>query len=485
MMELKKVIYKVSLKMTIGSVNIRVNDISFDSREVKKNNIFVALKGSIDNGFKYIDKAILNGANSIICEEVPEVIDKKITYLIVQDSKRALAIISNNFYDNPSKKICLIGITGTNGKTTTVTLLYELLKSLGFKVGMISTISFKYNGIDENTLHTTPDSITLNQYLRRMVDHGIEYCFMEVSSHGIDQSRIFGLNFKGGVFLNISHDHLDYHKTFKDYRDVKKTFFDQLPKEAFALSNFDDKNGKYILQNTLADKKSFSINSYSDYNAVILESDFSGMLIKINNTDFWTHLIGKYNASNLLAVYSVAMLLKLDSINVLSHLSKLKNVRGRFDIINAKKAKIIIDYAHTPDALKNVLTSINEIRKDFKKLITVVGCGGDRDKKKRPLIGKIASIKSDKVIFTSDNPRNEDPKKIIESMNNGVPSECIKKVINVINREEAIRKAFSMLKSGDVLLIAGKGHEEFQEVKGRKKPFNEYKIVKEIISEIK
>ena len=485
MIELKKLIYKVSLRTTIGSVNIKINNISFDSRLVKKNFIFVALSGSIDNGFRYIDQAILNGANSIICEEVPKSINKKITYLIVEDSKKALAIISNNFYDNPSKKISLIGITGTNGKTTTVTLLYKLLKSQGFKVGMISTISFKFNEIEENSSHTTPNPIVLNQYLSRMVNNGIEYCFMEVSSHGIDQSRIFGLNFKGGVFLNISHDHLDYHKTFKDYRDVKKVFFDQLPKGAFALSNFDDKNGKYVLQNTLAEKKSFSINSYADFNAIILEIDFSGMLIKINNTDFWTHLVGKYNASNLLAVYSVAMLLKLDSISVLSHLSKLKNVRGRFDIIKAKKAKIIIDYAHTPDALKNVLTSINEIRKDFKKLITIVGCGGDRDKKKRPLIGKIASIKSDKVIFTSDNPRNEDPEKIIESMNNGVPSECIKKVINVINREEAIRKAFSMLKSGDVLLIAGKGHEEFQEVKGRKKPFNEYKIVKKIISEIK
>ena len=485
MIELKKLIYKVSLRTTIGSVNIKINNISFDSRIVKKNFIFVALSGSIDNGFRYIDQAISNGANSIICEEVPKSINKKITYLIVEDSKKALAIISNNFYDNPSKKISLIGITGTNGKTTTVTLLYKLLKSQGFKVGMISTISFKFNEIEENSSHTTPNPIVLNQYLSRMVNNGIEYCFMEVSSHGIDQSRIFGLNFKGGVFLNISHDHLDYHKTFKDYRDVKKVFFDQLPKGAFALSNFDDKNGKYILQNTLAEKKSFSINSYADFNAIILEIDFSGMLIKINNTDFWTHLVGKYNASNLLAVYSVAMLLKLDSISVLSHLSKLKNVRGRFDIIQTKKAKIIIDYAHTPDALKNVLSSINEIRKDFKKLITIVGCGGERDKKKRPIIGKIASIKSDKVIFTSDNPRNEDPQKIIQSMNNGVPLECVNKVINIINREEAIRKAFSMLKTGDVLLIAGKGHEEFQEVNGHKKPFNEYKIVKKIISEIK
>jgi len=482
---LKEILYKVALNSTIGNLNIKISGISFDSRKVKKNNIFIALPGTLNNGTDFIDEAIYKGVIAVVCEKIPKKKYKNISFLEVSNSNKALAVISNNFYNNPSNKIKLIGITGTNGKTTTASLLYELFKSEGYAVGLISTISFKFMEIEESTSHTTPDPIQINQYLNRMIDAQIEYCFMEVSSHGIFQNRIYGLNFKVGVFMNLSHDHLDYHKTFKEYRDVKKIFFDQLPKAAFALSNIDDKNGRFMLQNTVAQKKTFSINAYADYTASIQEIHFSGMLLKINNNEVWTHLIGSYNASNILAVYAVAMLLKLDSLSILSHLSRLKSVKGRFEVIKTKKnGLIIIDYAHTPEALKKVLNSINELRTGKETLITIIGCGGDRDKKKRPIMGEIASKYSDKVIFTSDNPRDEDPKNIIKSMCEGVSEDCLNKIFKIVNREKAIHAGCEMLSSEDILLIAGKGHETYQEVSGVKRPFDEFKIIKKIISKI-
>ncbi len=485
MISLRKILYGVSIESTLGSMDRKINNISFNSQNIINDSLFVSIKGEKYDGNKFIEDSIGKGANVVICEGYPLKINSKITYIKVLNSKKALGIISNNFYKNPSNEIKLIGVTGTNGKTTCATLLYDLFNSLGFNAGLISTVEIKFLNFKEVTKNTTPDSIKISSCLKRMVDSGIQYCFMEVSSHGIFQNRIYGLNFKGGVFLNLSHDHLDYHKSFKNYRDVKKTFFDSLPKNAFALTNLDDKNGKFMLQNTNAKKKSFGIKAYADFNCKVLEVGFSGMLLNIDNREVWTQIIGNHNAYNLLAVYSVAILLKQESIDVLSHLSKLKNVIGRFQTIQtSKKRYVIIDYAHTPDALKNILRSINEIRTKNERLITIIGCGGNRDKKKRPVMGKIACILSDIVIFTSDNPRDENPKDIINSMIEGVPLDCSSKVLKIVDRKNAIKKGCEMLGAKDILLIAGKGHEKYQEIKGKTNEFNEYKIVREIISKI-
>ena len=479
MKNLQKLLYKVSINSIYGNTNISIENLSYDSREIKKNSIFFAIKGEVYNGFDYINESIKKGAIAVLCDSIPIKIDKTIVYVIVENVEMALGIISSNFYDNPSSKMKLVGITGTNGKTTSTTLLYKLFKDHNLSVGLISTISINYNNKVFNTNHTTPDPITINSFLKSMIDEGVSYCFMEVSSHGISQNRTSGLEFYGAVFTNISHDHLDYHKNFKNYRDTKKSFFDNLSRDAFALTNIDDKNGLFMLQNTKAKKYTLSIKKHADFNLKVSENLFSGMLLIFENNEFWTKLVGRFNALNILTVIAVSKILELETISVLKKISKINNVNGRFQIFNSKKsAKVIIDYAHTPIALENVLNTINEIRTKNENIITVVGCGGNRDREKRPIIGKKAALLSDKVILTSDNPRNENPKKIIEDMVKGVSPTDYKKIIKVTDREEAIMASERISQPGDIVLIAGKGHENYQEIKGKKKPFDDYEIVK-------
>ena len=479
MKNLQKLLYKVRINSIYGNTNISIENLSYDSRNTKKNSIFFALEGKSFNGFNYIDESIKKGAIAILCDTTPIKINKRLVYVIVEDVGEALGIISSNFYDNPSSNIKLIGITGTNGKTTSVTLLYNLFKDHNLSTGLISTISIEFNKTKLKSNFTTPDPIILNSTLKSMVDEGISYCFMEVSSHGINQNRISGLNFYGAVFTNISHDHLDYHKNFKNYRDTKKSFFDNLSKEAFALTNIDDKNGLFMLQNTKAKKYTLSISKHADFNLKISENLFSGMLLNFKNHEFWTKLVGKFNALNILTVIAVSKILELDTISILKKISKINNVNGRFQIFNSnKKTKVIIDYAHTPIALENVLNTINEIRTKNENIITVFGCGGNRDKRKRPLMANKAASLSDKVIFTSDNPRNENPKKIIEDMLKGVSPIDFKKIIQIIDREEAIIESERISQPGDIVLIAGKGHENFQEINGKKNHFDDYEIVK-------
>ncbi|MFL2630035.1 MAG: UDP-N-acetylmuramoyl-L-alanyl-D-glutamate--2,6-diaminopimelate ligase [Flavobacteriaceae bacterium] len=479
MKNLQKLLYKVSINSIYGNTNISIENLSYDSREIKKNSIFFAIKGENYNGFDYINESIKKGAIAVLCKNIPIKIDKKIVYVIVENVEIALGIISSNFYDNPSSKMKLVGITGTNGKTTTTTLLHKLFKDHNLSVGLISTISINYNNKVFKTNHTTPDSITINSFLKSMIDEGVSYCFMEVSSHGIRQNRTSGLEFYGAVFTNISHDHLDYHKNFENYRDTKKSFFDNLSRDAFALTNIDDKNGLFMLQNTKAKKYTLSIKKHADFNLKVSENLFSGMLLIFQNNEFWTKLVGRFNALNILTVIAVSKILELETVSVLKKISKINNVNGRFQIYNSKKsAKVIIDYAHTPIALENVLNTINEIRTKNENIITVVGCGGNRDKEKRPVIAKKAALLSDKVILTSDNPRNENPKKIIEDMLRGVSPIDYKKIIKVIDREEAIMASERISQPGDIVLIAGKGHENYQEINGKKKHFDDYEIVK-------
>jgi len=481
MKNLKKILYGVSIDSTIGRMDRVISMITYDSRLVENKYLFIAINGSRYNGNDFIDQSIIKGASVIVSENFPKKIHDSVTYIKVENIKKCLAIISNNFYDHPSKKIKLVGITGTNGKTTCATLMYELFNSLGYSVGLISTLNIKYSKIQKEVKNTTPDSLKLNYYLDEMIKNGVEYCFMEVSSHGIDQYRVYGQYFVIAVFTNLSHDHLDYHKTFKKYRDTKKIFFDNLSNKSIALVNTDDKNSGFMLQNSSAIKKSYGIKSDADYSGKILEMSLLGSQIKIGNNDFWTQLTGEYNISNLIAVYSVALLLKLNDLEVLSSLSKLKNVSGRFDILNLFKDRfIIIDYAHTPDALMNVLKSINKLRSKNERLITLIGCGGNRDESKRPIMGKIASSESDKVILTSDNPRFENPMKIIDSIYKGIPEKFQGKVIKEVNRKDAIKIGVGLMKTNDILLIAGKGHEKFQDVNGKQIHFDEKLILKKI-----
>ncbi|MAU89839.1 MAG: UDP-N-acetylmuramoyl-L-alanyl-D-glutamate--2,6-diaminopimelate ligase [Flavobacteriaceae bacterium] len=486
MKNLKKILYGVSIDSTIGMMDKGVCMITSDSRLVKENYLFVAINGSNYNGNDFINQSIEYGASVIVSENFPREIDNKVTYIKVENIKKCLAIISNNFYEYPSEKIKLIGITGTNGKTTCATLMYELFNTLGYSVGLISTLNVKYSNIINEVKNTTPDSLKLNYYLSEMIKNGVEYCFMEVSSHGIDQYRVYGQNFHIAVFTNLSHDHLDYHKTYKKYRDTKKIFFDNLSRKSIALVNNDDKNSAFMIQNSLALIKSYGLKSDADFKGKIMEMSLLGTQIKIGNSDFWTQLTGEYNISNLIAVYSVALLLKLNDIEVLSSLSKLKNVSGRFDIINLFKDRfIIIDYAHTPDALMNVLKSINKLRSKNERLITLIGCGGNRDESKRPIMGKIASHESDKVILTSDNPRFENPIKIIDSMYKGIPEKFQNKVIKEVNRKDAIKIGVNLMKTNDILLIAGKGHEKFQDVNGKQIHFDEKLILKKIVQNVR
>ena len=465
---------------------MEINNIVFDSRKVEKGTVFVAQKGATVDGHLFINKAIELGAIAVICEDLLE--DKKqgVTYVQVPCVNSALAIMAANFYNNPSKKIPLVGVTGTNGKTTITSLLYQLFKKAGYKVGLLSTVKIMVDEIEFKATHTTPDSLTINYYLDKMIEAGVDYCFMEVSSHGIHQKRTAGLTFIGGVFTNLSHDHLDYHETFAAYRDVKKSFFDSLSKSAFALTNLDDKNGNFMLQNTKAKKKTYALTTIADYKAKILEKQFSGTLLKINETEVWTKLIGQFNASNLVAIFAVAELLGLEKLEILTIISQLENVSGRFEsIISEGGVTAIIDYAHTPDALMNVLETINDIRKGSEKLIAVVGCGGDRDKAKRPKIAHIASQLSDQSILTSDNPRTENPQTIIDEMEMGIASENYKKTLSILDRRQAIKTACKFSERGDIILIAGKGHENYQEINGVRSHFDDLEEVKICFNQLK
>jgi UDP-N-acetylmuramyl-tripeptide synthetase len=482
---LKDILYKVAIESVNGSTNITIGKIEFDSRKIEKNDVFVAIRGSISDGHDYIQRAIELGAVAIVCDSFPEKLDKGVTYAQVKDTNNALAYMAANYFGDPSKDLRLVGITGTNGKTTIASLLYQLFKKAGFKVGLLSTVKILVDDTEYKTMHTTPDSITINHYLSEMVKEGVEYCFMEVSSHGIHQKRTEGLHFVGGVFTNLSHDHLDYHPTFAEYRDVKKSFFDNLPKTAFALSNIDDKNGAVLLQNTRAKKRTYALKSYADYRAQILENQLAGLLLKIEGNEVWVKLIGTFNAYNVLAIYGTAIELGLDSMETLRLLSELESVSGRFQyIVSATNVTAIVDYAHTPDALENVLKTINDIRTKNEQLITVVGCGGNRDKTKRPIMAGIASELSDKVVMTSDNPRNEDPDVIIGEMEQGVAPQNYKKVLAITDRRQAIKTACQLAQPNDIIIIAGKGHETYQEIKGIRNDFDDMKIVKEILEQL-
>ncbi|MCM4170195.1 UDP-N-acetylmuramoyl-L-alanyl-D-glutamate--2,6-diaminopimelate ligase [Arenibacter sp. TNZ] len=486
MKTLKDILYGVSLSAVSGSTSIMVNNICFDSRKVGMDDVFVAIKGVVADGHLFIDKAIALGAKSIVCEELPKQLVNEITYVEVDSGNRALAIMASNFYGNPSKNLRLVGVTGTNGKTTVSSLLYQLFKKAGFKVGLISTIRIMVDVKEYSTTHTTPDALTINKYLQLMNDAGVEYCFMEVSSHGIHQKRTEGLVFEGAIFTNLSHDHLDYHKTFAEYRDAKKMLFDRLSKKAFALTNIDDKNGLVMLQNTAARKYTYALKSYANYRAQILENQFSGQLLKVDDNEVWTRLIGDFNAYNMLAIYATADLLGLEKLETLRLLSELENVDGRFQYyISKEKITAIVDYAHTPDALKNVLDTISTLRTGNENVITVVGCGGDRDKSKRPVMGHIASSLSNKVIFTSDNPRSESPTVIIEEMEAGVEPQNVSKTLSIVNRKQAIKTACQLAAAQDIILIAGKGHETYQETNGVREDFDDFKMVKELLTSIK
>ncbi len=485
MIVLKDILYKVAIEAVKGSTDITINKMDFDSRNIVADDVFIAIRGTISDGHDFIEKAINAGTVAIVCDTFPEIIVTGITYIQVKDTNKALAFLAANFYGNPSQNLQLIGITGTNGKTTIASLLYQLFKKAGFKVGLLSTVKILVDDIEYKATHTTPDSITINRYLAEMSEVGVEYCFMEVSSHGIHQKRTEALRFVGGIFTNLSHDHLDYHSSFAEYRDVKKLFFDGLPKSAFALSNIDDKNGLVMLQNTYARKLTYALKTYANYKAQILENQLSGLLLKINEHEVWVRLIGTFNAYNLLAIYGTAVELGLDQLEVLRLLSELESVSGRFQFIVSKdKITAIVDYAHTPDALENVLKTINDIRTKNEQLITVVGCGGDRDRTKRPIMANIASTLSDKTIITSDNPRTENPDDIIAEMESGVEPQNYKKTISIADRKQAIKTACQLAKPNDIILIAGKGHETYQEIQGVRYDFDDIQIVNELLIQL-
>lgn len=485
MKQLKDILYKVGIEAVHGATDITISKIEFDSRKIELNDVFVAIRGTLSDGHDYIEKALSLGAIAVVCEEFPSVIVNGVTYVKVKDSNEALAFLAANYYDNPSENIKLVGVTGTNGKTTIASLLYQLFKKAGYKVGLLSTVKIMVDTEEFKATHTTPDSLTLNYYLDQMIQDGCEFCFMEVSSHGVHQKRTEALRFTGGVFTNLSHDHLDYHNTFAEYRDVKKSFFDNLSKDAFAITNIDDKNGLVMLQNTKAKKLSYALKSYADYKAQILENQLTGLLLKINDNEVWVKLIGSFNAYNLLAIYGVAVELGIEKEEALRLLSELESVSGRFQfIVSNSKITAIVDYAHTPDALENVLKTIEDIRTKNEQLITVVGCGGDRDKTKRPIMANIASSMSDKAIFTSDNPRTENPETIIEEMEKGVEPQNFKKTVSILDRKQAIKTACQLANPNDIILVAGKGHETYQEINGVRHDFDDLKIVTELLQQL-
>ena len=484
MKELKEILFGVNIDSVYGDTNLSISGISFDSRQIKQNNIFIAIKGYDLDGHNYIDQSINNGAIVVVCESLPKTINKyEIVFIKVKCSKIALYTISSNLYGNPSSKIDLIGVTGTNGKTTITSLLYKLFNNQGIKSGLISTINIEYEEFTENSKNTTPDPILLNHHLNEMVKRNIKVCFIEVSSHGIKQKRVFGKDFKGIVFTNLTHDHIDYHKTYKDYRDTKKEVFDTLNKKSFALINIDDKNGKFMTQNSSARVYTYSLKSKSNFSCRIVEQQLNGMLLNMENSEIWTKLIGEFNAYNLLAIYSVGKIYEIDSLNLLTNISKLNSVQGRLQsFLSNSNVTVIIDYAHTPDAVENVLSTINKIKKSNQNLITVIGCGGDRDKAKRSMIGKICSDLSYKVIFTSDNPRSENPESIIKDIVSGVSNYNNNKILVQIERSKAIEEAKKNSEEGDIVLIAGKGHEDYQILKNKVIKFDDFKIAKKIFN---
>lgn len=481
---LKDILTGIELLQVKGSLEIEINALVFDSRKVQPGNVFFAIRGFAVDGHNFIPQVIESGCNIIVSEESFEAKDGT-TLLVVNSASQALGQMASNFYDRPSEKLKLVGVTGTNGKTTTTTLLFNLFKGLGYHCGLLSTVVNKIGDRDVPSTHTTPDPVSLNALLAEMVNDGCSHCFMEVSSHAVHQHRVEGLSFTGGVFTNITHDHLDYHKTFSEYIRVKKAFFDGLPAGAFALTNVDDKNGSVMLQNTLASKHSFALKSPADFKAKVLENQFSGLVLSIQGTELWTRLIGDFNAYNLLAVFAVSQLLGEDSTEVMTELSKLESVEGRFQYFKSDTdITAIVDYAHTPDALENVLKTIKNIRTKNETVFTVVGCGGDRDKAKRPKMAEIACEMSDKVILTSDNPRTEDPNSILEEMIAGVAGQHFKKVLSILDREQAIKTAISMAEPGDILLVAGKGHEKYQEINGVKHDFDDLKTTIELFKKL-
>jgi len=445
--------------------------------------LFVAVRGTESDGHAFIEKAIDIGAAAILCEELPSNIRENVSYFLVENSAMALGIIASNFYNKPSAKLKLVGVTGTNGKTTIATLLFQLFRDLGYKTGLLSTVQNQINDLIIPATHTTPDPVALNRLLRDMVESGCDYCFMEVSSHAIAQSRIEGLEFAGGIFTNLTHDHLDFHKTFDAYLKAKKGFFDRLDNKAFALTNVDDKNGMVMLQNTKAHKKTYGLKNIADFKAKIIENHFSGLLLNIDNEEVWFKMVGSFNAYNLLAVYAAALLLEQDRLKVLTSLSRLSGAEGRFDYMISPSGIIgIVDYAHTPDAIQNVLSTIQDIRKGTEQVITVIGCGGDRDKAKRPVMAQVACDWSNKVILTSDNPRTEVPEQIIKDMEAGVMPQNKRKALSITDRKEAIRTACHLAKPGDIIVVAGKGHEKYQDVGGVKLPFDDKEILIEFLN---
>lgn len=485
MRALKDILYKVSLTSTIGDMEVAVKNIVFDSRKIEAEDVFVAVRGTQVDGHDFIELALDNGAKTIVCEDLPAEIRSGISYVQVVNTSRAMGIMAANFFDNPSEKLKLIAVTGTNGKTTTVTLLYQLFMEMGYNVGLLSTVENKINTLVIPATHTTPDAVTTQSMIRRMVDEGCTHCFMEASSHAIVQERMAGLHLAGAVFSNISHDHLDYHGTFDEYIKAKKKLFDDLPKDAFALVNADDKRGLVMLQNCKATHQTYGLKYPADFKAKILSNTIEGLELDINNRQIWFRMIGQFNAFNILAVFGTAILLGEDEEEVLMQLSKLNGAQGRFDKITLHGITAIVDYAHTPDALENVLKTIQGVREGGEKVITVVGCGGNRDKAKRPVMAKIATQFSDKVILTSDNPRFEEPMAILKEMEAGVNPVDFKKTLVIEDRREAIKTAGILAEKGDIILIAGKGHETYQEVRGVKFPFDDREVVKEILNLLK
>lgn len=482
MAALKDILYRVHITSTSGDMNVVLGGIAFDSRKVKPGFLFVAIKGTQSDGHEFIERAIAGGAIAVVGEKLPENISDKVTYVTVKDSAKALGILASNFYGNPSAKLKVVGVTGTNGKTTVATLLFKLYSVMGNRCGLLSTVVNKIVDKEIPATHTTPDPIQMNELMVQMQGAGCTHCFMEVSSHAVAQGRIEGITFAGGIFTNITHDHLDYHRTFESYIRAKKGFFDGLSSDAFALVNVDDKRGMVMLQNTKAKKQTYGLKKMADFKGKILTNSIEGLELEIGERQVWFKLIGDFNAYNILAVYGASCLLGEDPETVLMKLSSLTSAPGRFELVMpGSKFTAIVDYAHTPDALKNVLETIEHFRTGQEQVISVVGCGGDRDRTKRPLMGAVACKYSSKVIFTSDNPRSEDPMEIIREMQKGVGPSDAKKTLVMVNREEAIKTACMLAKEKDIILVAGKGHENYQEIKGVKHPFDDKEVLERML----
>lgn len=480
-MVLQDVLYKVPIRTVAGSTAVEITDIQLDSRKVKPGTAFIAVKGAAADGHQFIEKAIENGASVVVCEEWPSALNETVVYIQVENSAAAAGYMAGNFFGRPSEKVQLVGVTGTNGKTTIATLLYKLFTRLGYKAGLLSTVENRIGQLIVPATHTTPDAVSLNSLLKQMADEGCSHVFMETSSHAVHQHRVAGLTYAGGLFSNITHDHLDYHKTFDEYIRVKKAFFDSLPATAFAISNADDKRGTVMLQNTQAKKYYYSLKTVADFKGKILDNSLNGLQMMVNDIEVHFRLIGEFNAYNLLAVYGAAICLGEEKQEVLTALSELTGAEGRFDYLVSDNERVIaiVDYAHTPDALLNVLATIKKLKKGYEQVITVVGCGGDRDKTKRPLMAAAACEHSDRVIFTSDNPRSEEPEQIIRDMEEGLAAAYRRKYISITDRREAIKTALSLAQKEDIVLVAGKGHEKYQEIKGVRSHFDDKEQVKE------